>query len=343
MQVNGSQLCPNYLNHTVDLDWDAATGSTPWYSKCVTPMAFSGPTATGTGTATATVLCSGTPRCFFTAAAWIAAPGSPGAPSPDPTVAGVSFPHGLFDFELYGDTPGFTATLTLAFPQPLPAGTVYYKFGPTASNHAPHWYPLPASISGNTVIFSIADGGLGDDDLLANSAIIDQGGPASNAAVVEYYHAAFDHYFSTASADEIAKLDNGTFAGWTRTGLSFNVYPSASSGAASVCRFFSTAFAPKSSHFYTPFPAECATVKTNSDWQFEGEGDQVFYIALAAGDGTCAAGTAPVYRLFNNGAAGAPNHRYTSDASTRDQMMAKGWVLEGNGPGMAFMCAPAAR
>src|SRR6185369_13676076 len=60
-------------------------------------------------------------------------------------------------------------------------------------------------------------------------------GPAT-ASAIEYYHAAFDHYFITRSADEIAKLDNGTFAGWARTGLAFNVYTNATTGASSVCR-----------------------------------------------------------------------------------------------------------
>ena len=32
------------------------------------------------------------------------------------------------------------------------------------------------------------------------------------------------NYFITAIPDEIAKLDSGVFAGWTRTGGSFNVY-----------------------------------------------------------------------------------------------------------------------
>lgn len=36
---------------------------------------------------------------------------------------------------------------------------------------------LPAVIADNTVIFSITDGGLGDDDLTANGTIVDPGGP----------------------------------------------------------------------------------------------------------------------------------------------------------------------
>jgi hypothetical protein len=166
------------------------------------------------------------------------------------------------------------------------------------------------------------------------------GGGPPTASAIEYYHAAFDHYFVTRNPDEITKLDNGTFVGWMRTGLSFNVYPNATGAAASVCRFFSTSFDPKSSHFYTPFPAECATVRGNPDWQFEGQGSEVFYIPLAAANGTCPAGTLSVYRLYNNGMGAAPNHRFTTSVSVRDQMVMAGWVLEGNGPGFASMCAP---
>jgi hypothetical protein len=166
------------------------------------------------------------------------------------------------------------------------------------------------------------------------------GGGAAVAPAIEYYHQGFDHYFITRNPDEIAKLDNGTFVGWARTGQSFNVYASATAGANSVCRFFSTAFDPKSSHFYTPFTGECTTVKGNSSWQFEGEANDVFYIPVGSATGTCAAGTTPVYRLYNNGMGNAPNHRYTTSATTRDQMVAAGWVIEGNGPGLAFMCAP---
>ena len=59
---------------------------------------------------------------------------------------------------------------------------------------------------------------------------------ALKVAVIEFYNAVFDHYFITKNADEITKLDNGTFVGWARTGLSFNVYPNATAGANSVCR-----------------------------------------------------------------------------------------------------------
>jgi mono/diheme cytochrome c family protein len=156
------------------------------------------------------------------------------------------------------------------------------------------------------------------------------------ADAVEYYHAAFDHYFITTIAEEITKLDNGTFVGWARTGRQFKVYKDRSATLAIVCRFFSTAFAPKSSHFYTALASECTAVKANPDWQFE---DEVFSAAAPAADGSCAAGTIPVYRLYNNGQGAAPNHRFTTDLAVRAEMIAKGWIPEGLGIGVT-MCAP---
>jgi len=162
--------------------------------------------------------------------------------------------------------------------------------------------------------------------------------PPNNAVVaVEYYHTAFDHYFITAIADEIAKLDNGTFVGWTRTGKTFNVYPTLAAGLKTVCRFFSTSFNPKSSHFYTPDAPECTTVKSNPNWQFEGD---VFFTITPALDGSCPAGTNPVYRVYNNGQGAAPNHRYTPDLSVRATMLANGWIPEGYGPIGVIMCSP---
>ena len=164
-------------------------------------------------------------------------------------------------------------------------------------------------------------------------------GAAETVLAQEFHHAAFDHYFITAVPDEIAKLGNGTFAGWSATGRAFNVYASANApdGTASVCRFFSTAFAPKSSHFYTPSASECAVVKGNPDWSFEGD---VFNVPPANADGSCPPATAPVYRLYNNGQGAAPNHRYTTDTAVRSQMLAQGWVAEGNGVLGVVMCSP---
>jgi hypothetical protein len=133
---------------------------------------FTGPTATGTGDATATVA-GGGDRCGFTSnTQFVAVNSVPVAPP-----AGYGFPHGLFGFTLANCTPGGAVTLTITYPSALPAGTVYWKYGPTPRNASPLWYQMPATLTGNTATFTITDGGLGDDDLTANGSIVDQGGP----------------------------------------------------------------------------------------------------------------------------------------------------------------------
>jgi len=161
--------------------------------------------------------------------------------------------------------------------------------------------------------------------------------PVINAAAVEYFHTAFGHYFVTVSPDEIAKLDSGVFAGWARTGQSFKVHPLGTSGTAGVCRFFTTAFAPKSSHFYTPSASECATVKANPKWTYEA---LVFGFTPPSAAGACPASTQALYRLYNNGKSGAPNHRYTTSTTIRAQMLAQGWIPEGSGSLGVIGCVP---
>jgi hypothetical protein len=160
--------------------------------------------------------------------------------------------------------------------------------------------------------------------------------PIGIAPAVEYYHAAFGHYFVTAKSDEIAKLDAGVFTGWARTGESFGVYVAAAPGLAPVCRFFTVAFPPTSSHFYAPRGLGCEGTLANPDWQFEGD---VFYTPLPDANGACPAGTVPVYRLYNNGQGGAPNHRFTTSDAIRALMLGHGYIAEGNGIGVG-MCSP---
>ena len=147
--------------------------------------------------------------------------------------------------------------------------------------------------------------------------------PGAQTVAVEYLHAGFGHYFVTAQADEIQGLDSGVFAGWARTGQTFSVWTSGS-GLADVCRFFTTAFAPKSSHFYTANGAECAVVGQNPDCQYE---KISFLVALPDGGGNCPVGI-KLYRLYNDGQTGAPNHRYTTSLALRAQMIAQGFTPE---------------
>ena len=160
--------------------------------------------------------------------------------------------------------------------------------------------------------------------------------PPAKALAIEYYYPAFDEYFVTAIPAEIAALDNGEFPGWGRTGQSFNVYSNALLDSSVVCRFFSTAFGPRSVHFYSADPGECSIVRQSGAWALEGN---VMTIAVPDGAGNCA-GTQPVYRLYNNGQGGAPSHRYTTSLGVRAQMIGKGWASEGSGDNGVTMCSP---
>jgi hypothetical protein len=195
----------------------------------------------------------------------------------------------------------------------------------------------PGATGARTAAITVVSSGTGSPQTVTASGTGVATAPTT-VDLIEYHHAEWDHYFITGIPVEIVKLDNGTFVGWARTGYSFKSYPLNTPGSNVVCRFFSTSFAPKSSHFYTPFADECTIVQANPDWQFEGP---VFNIPVPDLAGACPAGTVPVYRLYNNGQGAAPNHRYTTDFGVRAQMIANGWIPEGYGPVGVIMCAPA--
>jgi len=161
---------------------------------------------------------------------------------------------------------------------------------------------------------------------------------AASSTAVEYFHRDYGHYFVTALPKEIAALDSGVFFGWSRTGLAFDVLSVDEASSANVCRFWSgQTFVTKSSHFYTPFDWECAIVKRNRDWVYEGE---VFSMMLPDAAGNCRGGTVPLYRLYNDGKTGAPNHRYTTSLAVRAEMVAQGWIPEGSGTIGVIGCVP---
>ena len=166
--------------------------------------------------------------------------------------------------------------------------------------------------------------------------------PSTPVAAVEYYRAAVDHYFITADTNEIAILDGGHLPGWVRTGETSSVDPPSTAPAAGispVCRFYGQPEAGLDSHFYSASPAECQAVidRFSNAWLLESL--NVFMVYLPdLSDGSCPAGTTPVYRLYNN----RPdvNHRYTTSLSTRSLMISLGWIPEGYGAIGVAMCAP---
>lgn len=147
--------------------------------------------------------------------------------------------------------------------------------------------------------------------------------PGEDVLAVEFFHAGMGHYFITAIPAEINALDSGAVSGWARTGQTFKVWTSGT-GMAEVCRFFTTFFAPKSSHFYTALGNECQLLKQNPVWQYEGI---VFLVVLPDAGGSCPVGR-KLYRLYNNGQTGAPNHRYTVSLVIRQQMIDQGFIPE---------------
>jgi hypothetical protein len=168
--------------------------------------------------------------------------------------------------------------------------------------------------------------------------------PLPDSTAIEFYHAAFDHYFITSLPAEIAALDAGTFTGWSRTGRGFAVFgaPPAAPATSPVCRFY---IPPQhgDSHFFSASTVECAAVrgKIGVDPNYSGyieETPSAFFIALPdLANGACPAGTSPVYRLWNQRA--DSNHRYTTDAGIKAYMQSKNYVAEGYGTEAVAMCS----
>ena len=160
---------------------------------------------------------------------------------------------------------------------------------------------------------------------------------AESTQVVEFYNINLDNYFITADSGEAAAIDRGSAGpGWSRTGFTFK-----SGGDTSVCRFYGSMSPGPNSHFYTADSGECAYLKalqqstpsSQKRWNFE----SMDFLATLPANGTCAAGTVPVYRAYNNGFARNvdSNHRITSSTAAIQQVVARGWSSEG-----VVMCAP---
>ena len=163
---------------------------------------------------------------------------------------------------------------------------------------------------------------------------------------VEYYNAAQDHYFLTASAPDIDALDSGRLPGWQRTGESFRVATRDVTRLGieytyygdSACRFYIPA-RDGDSHFFSSSAAECAAVQSRFP-DFVLENPAAFYVtAPVASTGECPVMPGfvdgdiplrPVFRLWNGRA--DTNHRYTTRLDLRAAMIGRGWISEGYGP-----------
>ncbi len=193
--------------------------------------------------------------------------------------------------------------------------------------------PFPAGSSCNT---SICGAGILDAANAVRQAQATTGATVP-VTLVEYYNAALDHYFLTWASAEIALLDAGTtIRGWTRTGKTIKALLYGVSGASAVCRIYIPP-GKGDGHYYGRDANECSeTMAGNPTFILE---DPAFFFLHPTTAGSCAAGRVPVYRVFSNRA--DANHRYMTDRALRDQMVAQGWLAEGDGADTVVMCAPA--
>ncbi len=93
------------------------------------------------------------------------------------------FPHGFFSFNVTGLTQGQTVVVTITLPDNVPVGTEYWKYHAAEGG----WIRIPmGSDDGDNILtITLVDGGLGDDDGIANGVIVDQGGPGVRAVKPE--------------------------------------------------------------------------------------------------------------------------------------------------------------
>ena len=216
---------------------------------------------------------------------------------------------------MLGVAPGLSATevraLLKSSAKPFPAGSTCYETGCGAG-----LLDAPAAVRA----------------ALATTGVVPP------VTLVEYYNAGLDHYFMTWVTNEIAQLDAGTtLKGWARTGRTINAYPEAITGTAAVCRIYIPP-GKGDGHFFGRDQVECdGTIARNPSFVLE---SPAFFHLHPASAGTCATGKIPVYRVYSNRA--DANHRYTTERTVRDQMVAKGWLAEGDGPDIVVMCAPPA-
>jgi len=162
---------------------------------------------------------------------------------------------------------------------------------------------------------------------------------------VEYVHTTSGQRFWTVSEPDIDALDSGRLAGWERTRQTIFVaavqgaYPGL---AQPVCRFLDPS---TNAHFYSASRDECAAVQANFP-QLVLETSAAFYVALPdPATGACGRDLdingldylVPFYRLWNPTTS---DHRYTTNAGLRDELLAQGYIAEGYGPDNVAMCVP---
>ncbi|MBL8518528.1 MAG: DUF1800 domain-containing protein [Betaproteobacteria bacterium] len=154
---------------------------------------------------------------------------------------------------------------------------------------------------------------------------------AATADAVEYYHAASNHYFLTASPGEVAFMDGSP--NWRRTGASFKVWPTAAdapAGAVAAC-VYNAPVIGADVRFYSVDMGECDFLST---FDLASYGGVQFY-AVPAVNGACANDLQPIRRGFFDNGQGNINFRYSTTLSAAQDSMDRGWNDNG-----VTLCVP---
>jgi hypothetical protein len=154
---------------------------------------------------------------------------------------------------------------------------------------------------------------------------------ATPIAVIEYFHTGFGHYFMTAdptrSRARRRRLRRRVHA--HRPDVHGARRPAA---ARSRCAASSPSRSREELALLHGRHARMRGAQAQPNWQYE---KLAFSIPLPKA-GICPTDTVPVYRLYNNGMTGAPNHRFTTSLAIHDDFVQnRGWVSEG-----VRFCAP---
>ena len=221
-----------------------------------------------------------------------------------------------YDYSVTGGTCNVGAAI-----EPGASCTLTFFFTPGALGSRPANLVVDAPQLANLAILSI-------DGVGSNAAVV----PPVDADVVEFFYPPMNHYFLSAFPEETAALDASGL--WLRTGFHFRAWSATNEAPTTVpvCRFTGTPNIGPDSHFFTADANECAIVRTNPYWFYEGTA----FRTLIPSGGACAAGTTPVIRFFLTGAnVTLIRHRYVVDPAEAAKMRALGWMEEGT-----VFCAP---
>ena len=169
--LNGTALTGTGAGSCIVTATKAADSAYAATTSAQVAVAVSLPSVSGT-TPGGTVIANLTGGSFVSGSGQFMAPSNP--------PAGQSLPYGVFSFTAT-TTVGGSITLTLTYPQALAAGTKVWK-DLTGNGSWVDW-TSNVTISGNTITYTIADGGNGDADGAVNGSVTDPLGPSSPATI----------------------------------------------------------------------------------------------------------------------------------------------------------------